>query len=274
VLLKHSPTCHQAVDRRERVEVCELECRLVEALSGEPVAMGDRPRTTILRIHAPVAQEQLRDAMACPHQVLPQCLARTHEIACGLLRDARQVDRAQRPGHQQPYQQLRVALIGLDPIGRRAWCLPRRDEHHLDTRRRCCACEPEAGRTRLVHRLHRPALLGEKANDLLDLTAEPLSAQLARLRIDERRVHATRVDVETDPCHRLTHPAGPSSGCGQPEPTTPARQTRELHSEDPTGQPPPATPQAIGSNRMRAPGWGVWSEQGCRPARRSGWTPS
>jgi len=37
------------------------------------------------------------------------------------------VDRAQRACHQQPHQQLRVTLVGLDPIGRRPRRLTRRD---------------------------------------------------------------------------------------------------------------------------------------------------
>jgi hypothetical protein len=90
------------------------------------------------------------------HQILAQRLTRAHQIARCLLGDARDVDRAQRPGHQQAHQQLGVALIGLDAIRRRAWRLARRDNDHLDPLHRGRAREPKPSRTRLVHRPHRP----------------------------------------------------------------------------------------------------------------------
>jgi hypothetical protein len=167
--------------------------------------------------------------MAGTHQILPQRLTGTHQIPRGLLPDARYLDRMQRSGHQQPHQQLRVALIGLDPIGRRARRLARRDHNRLDPCRERRACQPEARRARLVDRAHRRSLRGKQTHDLLDPATEPAASQLARLRIDKRDVHTARVDVETDPCHRLCHPAGPSSGCGQPQPIS--------------GQTNPRTPQ-------------------------------
>ena len=84
------------------------------------------------------------------HQIKANVLAAAHQIAQLLTLDGRDRDQRQLAGRQQPRQADRVALIGLDPIRRRALGLAQRAHPHLDPLRQRSTRQP-AGRTGLVN---------------------------------------------------------------------------------------------------------------------------
>jgi hypothetical protein len=101
------------------------------------------------------AQQELPDSVSGAHQILANVLAAAHQVAQLLTLDRRDRDQRQLAGGQQPGQANRVALIGLDPIRRRAVGLARRAHRHLDPFRPRAAREPVAGRAGLIHHPRR-----------------------------------------------------------------------------------------------------------------------
>lgn len=102
------------VARRRGLDPAQLGLRTIVG-RGEPAAMALSPGR-LLGVDAPVPQQQLRDAVAAAHQLAPHLLAGAGEVAGGLERGWWDGDRRQRPGHQQPDEQLGILAIGLDTL--------------------------------------------------------------------------------------------------------------------------------------------------------------
>src|SRR5947208_272209 len=81
--------------------------------------MRGRPGTAAV-VDASVAQQQLRDAVAQAGEIGADLLACAGEITSRLRLGRRDRDRSERPGEQQPHQQLCILAVGLDSIGSRA----------------------------------------------------------------------------------------------------------------------------------------------------------
>src|ERR1035437_84390 len=78
------------------------------------------------------AQQKPPNPVSGAHQIHPDVLPAAHQIAQLLALHRRDPDQRQLPRGQQPGQADRVALIGLDPIRRRALGLARRAHPELD----------------------------------------------------------------------------------------------------------------------------------------------
>jgi hypothetical protein len=79
-----------------------------------------------------VAQQELGDAVAGPHQVAADVLAGADQVAHRLFGGGGDPDGVQPADHQQADQPLGVAAIGLDPALGRALDLARRGDGALD----------------------------------------------------------------------------------------------------------------------------------------------
>ena len=153
-----------------------------------------------------VAQQQLRQAVPAAHQVAADLLARTRQIARGLMAFCRDRDRRQCAGHQLAQQMLGVLAVVLDLVTARARRLAGRDHLTAHSRLRRHAVQPEAGRTRLIAGVYRRRQPDQPLNDRLDPTrAKAPSDQLAGLHIQRRGMRRARMDIHRRPCHRSVH---------------------------------------------------------------------
>ena len=187
------------------------------ARRARPALSQSRCACVQLRVRqsALVAQKQLADPVAGAHQIAAQVLARAHQVAQRLLFGRRHPHRVQLTRHQQPHQQLGVAAIGLHPILGRTRDLARRGDQTLDTGRPEPPRQPKAGRPRLERHPHRPRQARRRTPTTSPvLPSQPLRAQLARPRVNDRGDHLRRVHIETDKRPSLTHGRHPHD-CGQ-----------------------------------------------------------
>ena len=93
--------------------------------------------------------------MAGPHQINPNRLTRTDQIAQRLLLIARHPDRMKLPRQQQPGEQLGVTTIGLHAVPRRPGDLARRRHDTLNATPSELSREPVPGRACLIRDPHR-----------------------------------------------------------------------------------------------------------------------
>jgi hypothetical protein len=88
------------------------------------------PRAPVVELDA-MAHQHLREPVTCAHQIQPQRLPGANEITQRFLLRARDADRVQLAGEQQPDEMLGVTPIGLDLVSGRARDLRRRRDHAL-----------------------------------------------------------------------------------------------------------------------------------------------
>jgi hypothetical protein len=147
----------------------------------QPGAVTFRPRSSVVEPD-PVPQQQLREPVPAPHQVDTDRFASTNQVTQRLLLIARNPNRMQLPGQQQPDEVLGVATIGLDPIPRRAGNLARRRDHALHTTLGEFTREPVPSRASLIRHPHLPRQPLAKRRHLRDLGAHREALQLAGLK--------------------------------------------------------------------------------------------
>src|SRR5262245_11412066 len=114
--------------------------------------MVTSPATPAPGIAHTASEQELRQAVAGPHQIAAHILDRTGQVTELLIGKARHEREPQLPGRQQPRQPDRVTPIGLDPITRPPRDRPRRDNLEPNPTLTSGPGQPEPGRTRLIHR--------------------------------------------------------------------------------------------------------------------------
>jgi hypothetical protein len=87
----------------------------LEALPAKPRIVCSCPRGRV--VHEAVAEQQLREPVASPHQIAAGVFSRAHEIARGFLFRRGDTDRGDLPESKQPRQPLGVTTVGLDSVG-------------------------------------------------------------------------------------------------------------------------------------------------------------
>ncbi len=128
-----------------------------------------------------VTEQQLGKAVARAHQVPADVLAGADQVPAGLLVHRGNPDRRELAGHQQPDQQLGVAAIGLDPVGRRAGDLARCCDQAADAGGLERPRQPEPGRAGLIADPDRRRQRRAELHDLRRPTRQPLDLQLSGL---------------------------------------------------------------------------------------------
>src|SRR3954452_9408057 len=111
--------------------------------------MAIRPRAPVVELDS-MTHQHLRQPLSRSHQIQAQCLPGANEIAQRLFFGARDADRVQLAGEQQPDEMLSVAALVLDLVAGRARDLRRRRDHTFDPALRELARERVPSRTRLV----------------------------------------------------------------------------------------------------------------------------
>ena len=139
------------------------------------------------------------------HQIDANILAAAHQIAQLLTLDRRDRDQHQLAGSEQPRQADRVALVGLDPIRRRALGLARRAHPQLDPLRQRAARQPVTGRAGLVHHPRRTLYTPKPRQQLVRTTHHPLRGHLARSLVKHSERRLARVHVQADPTDTVRH---------------------------------------------------------------------
>ena len=220
----------QGVDRPDPVEQDRLGDRLGKLDPPQPVEMALGP---VVALEAKVvAQQELGDAVAGPHQVSADVLARADQVAHRLLGRRWHPDSVQAADHQQAHQPLGVAAVGLDPVLGRALDLARGRDRAVDAPRCQRPGQPEAGRAGLIGDPHRRRQRGAEFRHLLGRTAHPLHPQLRGLGVGDRRDHLRRVNIQTHPRPNLRHVGTPMIAVLAE--AIPRRQTRASHARVPT----------------------------------------
>ena len=120
----------------------------LEALPAKPRVVCPRPRGRV--VHEPMAEQQLREPVASPHQIAAGVFTGTNEVPRGFLFRRRDTYRRDLTKPKQPRQPLGITPVGLDPIGCSSDPRRRRD-NAIDPRLGTRAREPVPGRPRLVH---------------------------------------------------------------------------------------------------------------------------
>ncbi len=118
-LVEGATAGEQPVDRGECVQVGKLGIDAFELLARQPAAVLLRPGA-LLRVDAPVAEQQFGDAVAGAAEVDPDLLAGAGQVAGSLKGRGRDGDRGQLPGQKQTAEQLGVLAVGLDALARGA----------------------------------------------------------------------------------------------------------------------------------------------------------
>ena len=152
-----------------------------------------------------VAQQELREPVACSHQVGADVLAGADQVAKRLLGRFGDPDRVELSGEQQADQVLGVAAIGLHLLARPSWDLPRRCDHALDPGAVERPGEAIAGRPRLIARPHRPFERAQEPHHRSTLATEALKAQLAGFGVKDRRDHLRGMHIKTHQGPSLRH---------------------------------------------------------------------
>jgi len=143
------PTCGGILDRVDGVLEDDRLRRVLEPLIGEPAPMRQAP-TIAPGEDTAVTQQQRQQLLALLAQVGCGCLARTDEIADGLMHRIRHPHRGQLTGTEQPRKGDRVAPVGLDPIAWLAWDQGRRHDRAVVTQSLDLAVQPVPGRTGFI----------------------------------------------------------------------------------------------------------------------------
>ena len=183
-----------------------------------------------------MAEKQLREPVAGPHQIAAGVLAGADEIARGLFF---------RPGHphrrdlaesEQPRQPLGVSAVGLDPVGSRSDLRRRRDDATdptLTTRTR----KPVPGRSRLVHDPDRHRQRLQPRHRRITPRRHPQRPHLTARSIDHARDHRASVhsQVPTQLPSLMTGASAlpPRLPRRQPAPTYVARRRHSIRSGAP-----------------------------------------
>jgi hypothetical protein len=222
----------QRVDRAEIVDQRDLRAALAEIDLAQPRTVVRRPRRCAgVEAHV-VAQQQLAHAMACAHQVPTDVLTRANEVAQRLLLRARDANGVQTVDHQQAQQPLRVTLIGLHTVRRRALDLARRRDHALHTNGLQRPRDREPRRAGLVCDACRPGQRGTERHDVARRARQPSHPKFARLTIHARGNHHRRMNVQPDPAANLCHVGTPMIAVGAQ--AAPGPSTRASHARVPT----------------------------------------
>ena len=172
---------------------------------GQPRAVLQRPRHRRPLVVDLATQQELPDPVPRAHQIGADVLAAADQITQLLTLDRRDRDQHQLARCQQPGQADRVALIGLDPIRRRAIGLARRAHRNLDPLRPRAAREPVAGRTGLIDHPRRTRDLPQRRQQLVRAAHHPPRHDLARRLVEHRERRLARVHVQTDPTDTVRH---------------------------------------------------------------------
>ena len=189
-----------------------------------------------------MAQQQLGQPVAGPHQIDANLLARACQIARRLKRRRWHCHRRERAGHQLAQQMLGVLAVVLVTVTARTRRLARRDHLATHPRSRSCPIEPKARRARLIASVHRARQAGQPLNDRLHPpTPKPPATQLATPNIKRSSMHPARVDIHRRPCHRSSHGRallrmGSAGACLRPV-KPPSYATRARPSTSPTRHP-------------------------------------
>jgi len=145
-----------------------------------------------------MAQQQLREPVASPHQIATGILTSTNEITRGLLFRLRYPHRSDLTEAQQPRQPLGVPPVGLDPIGRRPDPRRRRD-NAVDPRRSTGAREPVPTRSRLIHNPNRRRQRLQPRDCRLTIRRQPQRPHFTAALIEHARDHRAGVHIKSDP---------------------------------------------------------------------------
>ncbi len=147
-------------------------------------------------------------------------LARLH-AAGQLVLDRRDVHQHQLAGGEQPRQLQRVALVGLDALGRRPDDHARRAHLHVEAGGAAAARQPVARRPGLIDDPDGPLELHQPAEHLVRAAHESPRHHLPGRVIEHRARRLVGVHVKTDPTSTVGH-AGTSVGCGPVAPREPS----------------------------------------------------
>ena len=186
------------------------------------------PRAPVVEPDA-VAHQHLRQPVTCAHQIQPQRLARANKITQRFLLGARDTDRVQLAGQQQPDEMLGVTPIGLDLVSGRARDLRRRSDHALHAPPRELARECVPGRSGLVRDPDRARQTGAEPGGRQHVARHRKRLQLAALSVQHRRDDLRRVHVQTDKGSSLRHGWFLLFDCGPPRGVEPRGITSPPH---------------------------------------------
>ena len=154
--------------------------------------------------------------MPSSHQLHPDRVAGTNQVAQRLLLIAGDPDRVKLARQQQPHQMLGVATICLDTIPAGARDLARRRDHALHAALGELARQAVARRTGLVRHPHRLGQPRAEPGRAVSIAAHPERLQLSRLGVQDRRDDLRRVHVQADESLSLRHGWLLLCGCGPP----------------------------------------------------------
>ena len=177
--------------------------------------------------------------MLSARQIHPQHLARADQITQRLLLGARDPDRVQLAGEQQPHQVLSVTAIVLDPVPARTRNLRRRRDNTLDPALGQLTRQRVPRRARLIRHPDRPRQTRAERRRTPVLPVHPKELQLTRLSIKDRRDNLRRVHVQTDEGSSLRHGWFLLCGCGPPRGYQP--RGTNITPTNTMGEPAPST---------------------------------
>jgi hypothetical protein len=187
-------------------------------LEGEPLALAfelerSQPYPETLGPlaaveHAPVADEELAQAVPRGGKVLPHVFAGADQVPNSLLLDAGHGDGRKLAGAEQPGEFARVALIGLDPVA-----APHRDERGSDhlarhAHRRQEAMQLEATRPGLVtasQLVRLPSEPPKRSSNDLRIVRDIPDLRLSSLSLQGGDDDPLAVDIEPDVGGNLLH---------------------------------------------------------------------
>jgi hypothetical protein len=151
-----------------------------------------------------MAQQQLREPVASPHQIATGVLTSTNEVTRGFLFGRRDPYRGDLTEPKQPRQPLGVPPVGLDPVGRRPDPRRRRD-NAADPRLGTRARKPVPSRPRLVHNPNRRRQRLQPRDCRITTRRQPQRPHLTVRLIDHARDHRARVHIKSDPATFVHH---------------------------------------------------------------------
>ena len=182
----------------------------------QPLAVACRPCGAVVEPD-PVPQQQLGEPMPAAHQVHPHRIPRADQVTQRLLLIARNPDRMQLAGQQQPDEMLGVtrrSVLTLSPLAR--GILEGAATTHSTPRLASSRASPyPVGPASYAARTGR----GSPAQNAVAFAFSPLIAndlQLSRLSIKHRRDDLRRVHIQTDETSSLRHGRLLLCGCGPP----------------------------------------------------------
>jgi hypothetical protein len=166
--------------------------------------MAIGPRSPVVELDS-MTHQHLRQPVSRSHQIQAQCLPGANEIAQRLFFGARDADRVQLAGEQQPDEMLSVAAIVLDFLAGRARDLRRRRDYTFDPAPRELPRERVPSRARLLGGPDRSRQSGAQGRRTGVLAVEHEHPKLARVGVKDCRDDLGRVHVQTDQGSSLRH---------------------------------------------------------------------